>query len=501
MSDRAMILLAFGAYLSAMLGVGIWAARSRTGSMADFFLGGRKLGSLVVALSAVVSGRSSWLILGVSGAAYVNGISAVWALPGYIVTELLLFLTLGMRLRRYTQAADDITIPDFLESRYRDRGLLRIAAVCVIVFFFTLYISAQLSAGQRAFSMIFRFEDVLPGMVIITVFVALYTVLGGYAAVALTDVIQAFFMLLSLVALPIYALLESGGLGALERFLAGAGEPSGAMLAWGSAIAAVNGLSIGFGSIGNPHILVRYMSIADARKLERAALIGTFWNVIMGWGAVLIGLVARMRFPEVGMLFDGDKECAFLNLGQTYLHPLLFGFAASALIAAIMSTVDSQLLVVSSGVARDLYQKTLKRGREVPERRMVLLSRLTVLAVITVAFFLGIVVSRHKADWPIFRYVLLAWSGLGAAFGPALILSLYWRRTTRAGVLAGLVGGLAMTLAWKGLGQAYGWRLAEYLPGFAFAFACVVVVSLLTRPPEGVDEDWRRMGVTRRPSP
>lgn len=502
------ILISFTVYLLLMLGVGFWSARARTGSTSDFFLGGRRLGSLAVALSAVVSGRSSWLILGVAGAAWASGIKAVWVLPGYVLMELFMFLTIGKRLRRFTQKNDDLTIPDFFESRFRDRsGLLRIASVSIIVFFFTMYISSQLGAGQRAFSMVFEFEDVdaavaeqtvpatsekpepaaaevkvkdiLPGLILTTVIVALYTVLGGYTAVALTDVIQAFFMLLCLVALPIIGMFQIG----FQNLFDFLGEPDLNMLAFGTLLSIVNGLSIGFGSVGNPHILVRHMSIRDAKGLGRSALIGTFWNVIMGWGAVCIGLVARYNFRDASAFPDLDREFAFLYVARQYFHPLLFGFAVSALIAAVMSTVDSQLLVISSGISRDLYQKVLRRNSTVSEKRMVAISRLSVLGVIILAFLLGILITVHKKDWPIFKFVLLAWSGLGAAFGPALIFSLYWKGTTKWGVLAGFVGGLASTLLWVGLFKAKT-GLAEYLPGFAFAVLCVVLVSLLTSQTE-----------------
>jgi SSS family solute:Na+ symporter/sodium/proline symporter len=253
------------------------------------------------------------------------------------------------------------------------------------------------------------------------------------------------------------------------------------MIAFGSLVGIVNGLSVGFGATGSPHILVRYMSIDDPRKLTRAALIGTFWAVVMGWGAVFIGLAARMSFPDVNVFPGGDHEYAFLFLAREHFHPLLFGFAIAALLAALMSTVDSQLLIISSGLARDVYQKILHKNREIDERKMVFISRIATFSVILIAFFLGVLVSIHYKEWPIFKYVLLAWSGLGAAFGPALILSLYWKRTTKWGVLAGFIGGLAATLLWKGVFNIHmGFSLAEYLPGFLFATLCVIVVSLVS---------------------
>jgi len=472
--------VAFVGYLAVVVGVGVWSARFSSGGVSEYFLGGRQIGRFVVALSAVVSGRSAWLITGVTGMAYTRGASAVWAVVGYIVAELLLFLYYARRLRRFTEARDAITLPDFYAARFGDRsGLLRGLLALIIFVFMVSYVSAQFVAGGKAFASGFGL-DPTTGILLTAAIVLVYTVLGGFLAVSLTDMLQAILMLFALAVVPVLAFLRQGGLDAVLVELSALDvtlvDPLA--LSFGAFLGFVG---IGLGSPGNPHILIRYMAIDDAEQLRWSAVVGTVWNVVMAWGAVFLGLAGRVWFPDVTALPAADPENLYPVLARGLLPDFAFGLVIAAVFAAIMSTADSQLLVAASAVVRDLYQQVLRRGREVPQRRLVLLSRLVVLVLVGLALALGFV-----ADELVFWLVLFAWAGLGAALGPTSILALWWRGTTRVGVIMGLLTGTVVTFVWK-LVPALDAALYELIPAFLAALVVTWLVSLVTRPPYGVD--------------
>ena len=479
---EALAASAFVFYLLLIVVIGVVSAKLCTRSLSEFFLGGRRMKEWVVALSAVVSGRSAWLVLGMSGMAYTIGLSAVWAVVGYIVVELFMFMFVGKRLRRFTETSESITLPDFFEARFKDSAhILRIVSVVIIVIFMVAYVSAQFNAGGKAISASFGLSTT-QGLWLTAMIVLAYTMLGGFVAVSITDVVQAAFMILGLVILPVVAVLNFGALAQVLEAV----RLQGAHLVnpWAIGLGgAIGFLGIGLGSPGNPHILVRYMSVDSARGLRKAALIGTVWNVVMAWGAVLVGLVGRAYFPLKSQLPAGDTERLFPYMASQHLHPILFGFAVAAVFAAIMSTADSQLLVAASGITRDIYQKLFRRGEAVSEKRMVFLSRLIIIILVFAAMGLG-AVAKDLVFW----LVLFAWGGLGASFGPAIILSLFWKRTTKWGILAGLISGTLVTIVWKStpfLKQ----RMYELIPAFLISAMLVIVVSLLTRAPEGAEKE------------
>jgi sodium/proline symporter len=467
---------AFTGYLALMVGIGIYASRFSSKGISEYFIGGRKMNRFVVALSAVVSGRSAWLLLGVTGMAYAQGPSAIWAAAGYIIVELFLFLYYARRLRNFTEKYDCITIPDFFAARFGDQnGLLRVSLVVIFLLFMIGYVAAQFVAGGKAFASGFGI-DMGAGILITAAIVLVYTLIGGFLAVSLSDMIQAFFMIFALVLLPVLAVLDFGGLSLLLQEL----NAQDLMFVDPFAIsvgAAIGFLGIGLGSPGNPHILTRYMSIDDSRQLKTAAVIGTVWNVIMAWGAVFIGLAGRAIFPDVSVLPAGDTENLFPYLAQQYLHPALFGVVLASIFAAIMSTADSQLLVAASSVVRDVYEKILKKGTEIPQKKLVFLSRAVVLLIVVFSLVFGFL-----AEDLVFWLVLFAWAGLGASIGPTSILALYWKRTTRAGIFAGLFTGTIVTIAWyytPGLSDV----MYELIPGFIASLLATWLVSLFTTAP------------------
>jgi sodium/proline symporter len=446
----------------------------RTKNQTDFFVGGRAMDKFVVALSAVSSGRSSWLVLGVSGMAYTLGTGAVWAVVGYITAEMFQFIYIGQKLRTHTESYQSITLLDYFESRFNDsRQLIRITGAIIITIFITAYVAAQFNAGAKSLSTGLNVSFLL-ALILSGALVLVYMVLGGFIAVAYNDVVRAIILIIGLVIFPAYGLIKIGGfdlmLESLSRLNPALIDPFA--LSFGVILGFIG---IGLGSPGQPHIIVRYMSIDDPNKLRFSTVIGTFWNVVMGWGAVFIGLIGRILFPAVGKLPGEDPEVIYLVLSSEFFGPVLYGLLIGGIFAAILSTADSQLLVVASTFVRDVYEKILKKGSNITESQKLKLSRIVV--VLSGIFAL---VMAYLAQDLIFWLVLFAWGGLGASLGTALIFSLYWKNTNIYGVVAGMITGTLVTILWKrflsGPTEIY-----ELIPGFCLSALAIVSFSLLLR--------------------
>lgn len=472
---------AFIGYLLLLFGIGIYSSRFSSEGISEFFIGGRQINRFVVALSAVVSGRSAWLLIGVTGMVYSQGASAVWSVVGYVIVELFLFLYYARRLRNFSETYNCITVPDFFAERFNDRnGYLRIALVVVFLIFMVSYVSAQFVAGGKAFASSFGLTQT-NGILFTALIIMGYTVLGGFLAVSLTDMFQAIFMVFALVVLPFIAIWDAGGLpqvlSQLNSMQAGFVDPlaigMGGLLGF---------LGIGLGSPGNPHILSRYMSIDDPKQLRWSAVIGTIWNVLMGWGAVFIGLAGRVYFPEVELLPAADSENLYPALAQQHLHPIVFGVVVASIFAAIMSTADSQLLVAASAVVRDIYDRIMRKGREIPQQKLVRYSRYVVVLLVAVALLFSLI-----AQELVFWLVLFAWAGLGAAVGPTSILALYWKETTKAGIFAGLITGTVVTIVWYYIPVLKN-NLYELIPAFALSWLATWLVSKYTQKPDNIEE-------------
>ncbi len=449
----------------------------RMKNQSDFFLGGRAMNKIVVALSAVSSGRSSWLVLGVSGMAYTLGVGAVWAVAGYTLVELFQFVLIGKRLREQTEAMNSLTLLDYFESRFQDsKHLLRITGAVIIGLFITAYVAAQLNAGAKSLSTALGFPLIV-SLLLSALLILVYMILGGFVAVAYNDVIRAAIMIFGLVIFPTVGLIKLGGIGALSRTLSALDPKALDPFAMGAG-ALIGFLGIGLGSPGQPHILVRYMSIDDPSRLKTAALIGTFWNVVMGLGAVMIGLLGRAVIPSASQLPDGNAEMIYLVLSSEYFGPVLYGLLIGGIFAAILSTADSQLLVVASTFVRDIYEKIWKSHTEISESEKLRLSRWVVLF----AGILAMILAYFAKDI-IFWLVLFAWGGLGASIGTAVIFSLYWKGTTKYGVFAGMITGTSVTIVWKlWLKSVTG--IYELIPAFFLSALMIVVVSRTTKDSE-----------------
>ena len=472
MSDQIFIFIALGLYFAAMIFIGFLAFR-RTTDHEDYMLGGRNLPPWVAALSAGASDMSGWLVMGLPGAIYLSGLIEAWIAVGLTIGAYLNWLLVAPRLRAYTQVSrNSITVPSFFENRLRDSSrLLRILAGVVILVFFTLYVSSGMVAGGFFFESSFN-SDYLLGMLLVAGVTLLYTLFGGFLGASFTDVVQGVMMLIALIVVPISAVIAIGGFGEMGAAIDDLAPNhlsllGGTALTGGVVLTIISGLAWGLGYFGQPHIIVRFMALRNPGQAKAARRIGMTWMIISLIGAVFSGLVGIAYMAHQGIDLT-NSETVVLVMSQTLLHPFVAGLVLAAVLAAIMSTISSQLIVASSALVEDLF-KVVKKDPS--PKLLVLLGRLTVLFVGIIAAVLAIVPNDT-----ILGLVSFAWAGFGAAFGPLILLSLFWRKLTNWGALAGMFVGAASVFIYKAIWP----ELYELLPGFVSAMLVAVVVSLLT---------------------
>jgi SSS family solute:Na+ symporter/sodium/proline symporter len=475
-------LISLGLYFALMLGIGVYAWRKSTSDVSGYMLGGRQLGPAVTALSAGAADMSGWLMLGLPGAMFLTGLSAAWIGVGLVVGAWLNYLIVAPRLRVYTEVANDaITIPDYLGERFADRShLLRVISSLVIVVFFALYTASGMVAGGKLFESAFGFDYAM-GLWVTAGVVLAYTMIGGFLAVSLTDFVQGCIMFLALVLVPIVAMSQIGGPAATADLVRSVDPARFDLLAGTTAVGVVSALAWGLGYFGQPHIIVRFMAIRSVRDLPTARRIGMSWMIVSLIGALATGITG-LAYATANGLTVADPETIFILLSDLLFDPLITGFLLAAILAAIMSTISSQLLVASSSLTEDFYALFVRR--EAPQKELVLVGRLAVLAVALVAIGLA-----YSPDNNVLGLVANAWAGFGAAFGPLVILSLTWKRMTRNGALAGMITGAAVVLFWifapvLPSGAALTTVLYEMVPGFLLSALAIVAVSLTGRPPE-----------------
>jgi sodium/proline symporter len=476
-------LTTFVVYFLVLIVIGIWVYR-RTVTLGDFLLGGRGLNTPTAALSAQASDMSGWLLLGLPGAVYVAGLGATWIAIGLAVGTYLNWKVVAPRLRTYTERADDaLTLSAYFDDRFEDRSrLLRLVSAVVIVVFFSVYVSAQLVAGGILFEQVFG-ADVTLAITVAAIAIVAYAFLGGFLAVSLTDAIQGSLMWVALIALPLVAIGVVGGITAMTS---GLEQESPALLSMSSeaalvggswalgerlgVVAVVSGLAWGLGYFGQPHILARFMGIRRADMVEPARHIGVTWVVTTLAGACLVGLVGIVYFTEPLQ----NPETVFIALIQDLLNPWVGGILLAAVLAAAMSTADSQLLVASSALTEDLYRAFLRR--DATQTELVWAGRATVVLVAVLAYGLAL------QGGGVLEIVEFAWAGFGAAFGPVIIASLFWPRMTAAGAGAGMVVGALTVVIWAQV-DPFGWGLYELLPGFLLGALAIVLFNGMGREP------------------
>ncbi|MBR1581347.1 MAG: sodium/proline symporter PutP [Selenomonadaceae bacterium] len=471
-----MIINAFVLYIGVMMGIGVYYYR-QTKNMSDYFLGNRRLGAWVTSLSAEASDMSGWMLMGVPGFAYLAGLNSAWIAVGIAIGTWANWHFVAARLRRYTElAGNSLTLPEFLQNRYKDHsGLLRIVPAIFILIFFILYTSSGFVAAGKLFETVFGIQFQI-AIFIGAGSVVFYTLIGGFLAVSRTDFIQGVMMFFAILLVPICAAMSMGGFG--DTFHA-IGELNATMFQPltkpdGSTMGAIELISLlgwGIGYFGQPHILVRFMAIKSTKEIPQAISIAMTWVTLSLAAAVAVGMIGTVYLDTT--LEGTNSETVFLLMTNKLFPPIVAGLVLSAVLAAIMSTASSQLLVAASAFAQDFY-KTLIR-KDANQTELVWISRASVLVIASIAVFLG-----FNPDSFILDMVAYAWAGFGAAFGPAILMSLFWKRTTRNGVVAGIIVGGSTVLIWKQF-ELFG--LYEIIPGFIFALIAIYVVSLMSEPP------------------
>lgn len=442
-------------------------------TIGDFLLAGRKLGTWVVTLSERASGESAWLLLGLPGVLYASGFLELWVAIGCTSGILFSWIFVSKKLRIATGKYGALTLPDFFEKRFNDNThALRIFSTIIITFFFTFYVCAQLKGAGKLFSLFLPITDT-QAMLIGGGIIVFYTLMGGFFAVAWTDVVQALLMVFTLVVLPIVAVMELGGWDSAISQVASA-YPNhldifGGNIGMMGTLAVVNGLAWGLGYMGMPHLLTRFMAIKNPKDLRKGTVIGISWAVLAFWGAMFVGLFGTVVLAGDAVM---DQEKVMPLMAIKLFPGWLAGILIAGALAAMMSTADSQLLVSTSALAEDIYHQLIKK--DIDQKKLVLVSRVITLIVGGIAFTIALV-----SEELVFKLVGFAWSGLGASFGPTLLLTLWWKKTTREGVLAGLICGTVVTVFWR-MVPALKATLFEIVPAFILAFLACVIVSLLT---------------------
>ncbi|MFC0820410.1 sodium/proline symporter PutP [Moraxella marmotae] len=468
-------------YFILMIAIGIYAYFKQKNDVEGYILGGRDLGPAVTALSAGASDMSGWLLLGLPGYMYASGVVSIWIALGLTIGAFANYLIVAPRLRVYTEVADNaITLPDYFANRFHDKShLLRIVSAVVVILFFTVYTAASLVAGGKLFESSLGLSYSL-GLWVTAGVVVAYTLFGGFLAVSLTDFVQGVIMLIAMLLVPIVAFTEIGG---ISEGMAIAQQANAEVFNWMNGVTAMGVVSLmawGFGYFGQPHIIVRFMAIRSVKDVPVATAIGMGWMILSLIGALMVGLAGVAYISKTGMELK-DPETIFLVFSQILFHPLISGFLLAAILAAIMSTISSQLLVVSSSLTRDVYKLFL--DKDASEARQVTVGRISVVIVAVVAIILA-----GDSNSSVLKLVSHAWAGFGAAFGPLVILSLMWKRMNRNGALAGMIVGALTVVVWVygGFtinGQPANDAIYSILPGFAASFITTIVVSLLTAEP------------------
>ena len=502
-TSNIIVLVAFAFYMVLMIAIGVVYSR-KTKNNEDYFLGGRNLGGWTAALSAQASDMSGWLLMGLPGSVYLAGTGEVWIAVGLLLGTILNWYLVSSRLRKYTiVAGNSLTIPSFFQNRYRDRkGVIKIVSAIIIAIFFAVYTASAFSSGAKLFATLFGHSQngemdqtaYLIGLAIASVVILVYTFMGGFKAVCTTDLIQGLLMLVAILAVPIvaYALLtwDQGFSQALVakgvenpgNYLDFFKNTDGSPVAWNSI---VSSLAWGLGYFGMPHIIIRFMAIKNETEVKKSRKIAIVWVILSLAAACLIGMIARGYLSQ--QLDAGNSETAFIRLIQEIFSGngvLIFigGIFLCGILAAIMSTADSQLLVTASAVSEDMYKGVIKK--DASEKKSLLVGKIAVVVVAVIAFFIAL-----DPNSSIMSLVSDAWAGFGSAFGPVVLLALFWKRSNLAGAISGMTVGALTVIVWDYIPLMNGATIStasglySLVPGFFLALIVNVIVSLVTKAP------------------
>ena len=496
-------LAVFIIYLVAVLGIGIWffiKGKKKKVSEKDYFLGGRQMNGLVAAFSAGASDMSAWVLMGLPTSICLYGLGQVWISVGLLIGTICAWLFIAPKLRRFAiKANDSITIPQFLENRFKAKNpILKISCAVIFVVAYCVYTASSLSACGELFNVVLGIDPTV-AMIIAAAVIMIYTLLGGFNAVCWTDLIQGLIMLAALMLVPIIALFVLNASGPLALVITPANyyNPlSSGSFDWASIASILSGLGWGLGYFGMPHILIRYMSIRSEKEMKKSQIIGIVWIAIILVMATVVGIVGH---EYLGSSVDPTKNLVFVNMVKKIFGygavALIGGLMLSAIVAAAMSTADSQLLSASSSFASDIYKTTFRKNAS--DKEMLWVSRGTVAGVLIIAFFIAI----NPNSGGIMGLVESAWAFFGAAFGPTIILALYWKRFNYQGAVSSILTGFAVSIFWlfafnNGADSFIcNTGLYELVPGFIIGLAVAIIVSLLTKePPQEVVELFESVG-------
>ena len=461
-------IITFFCYFLFLMWVGIYFYRKTT-SIEDYLLGGRNMGSWVTALSAQASDMSGWLLMGLPGAVYLSGVNQSWIAIGLFIGTWVNWVLVAPRLRVYTEKTNALTLSTFFEERFKDpTGLLRIISAIIILIFFTIYASSGLVGAGKLFESMFSINYTV-AVIVGAVIMIMYTFLGGFMAVCWTDLVQGALMFFAIICVPAVAFFHAGGIDGVQAAIA-AKKISTSILSDGagpiSFLAIISTAAWGLGYFGQPHILARFMSIKSVKELPKTITIAIVWVFISLAGAVIVGLIAIPLFDN---LADGNQEKVFIYMIEKFFNPWIGGILLAAILAAIMSTIDSQLLVSSSALTEDFYKHFIKK--EASELEQIWVGRFCVLIIAVIAIVLALTPGNT-----VLGLVSYAWGGFGAAFGPIVIVSLFSRKTSWQSALGGMITGTVVLVLWKNIGL--GSVMYEIVPGFIANFTAIFLLNL-----------------------
>lgn len=489
------ILIAILIYMLAMIGIGAYFSK-QSDTTGDFYLGGRKLGPFVTAMSAEASDMSSWLLMGLPGVAYLTGVcDAFWTAAGLALGTYVNWLIVAKRLRKYTVICNNsITIPDFFANRYRDKKILKCVSAIIIIIFFVPYTASGFAACGKLFHSLFGI-DYLTAMIVSAIIIVAYTTLGGFLAASTTDFIQSIVMTIALAIVLIYGIISVGGIDQVidsVKDLPGYLNLNAKYVAESNTstpygiIAIVSTFAWGLGYFGMPHILLRFMAIEDANKLKLSRRIASIWVVISMAVAIFIGVIGYSMSSHnvIGKFGDFDSETIIVQIAHILSNygiffAILAGVILAGILASTMSTADSQLLAASSSVSENLLEGVF--NIQISEKAKIIVARGAVIVIAIIGMFLA-----SNPDSSVFQIVSFAWAGFGATFGPVMLFALFWKRSNKYGAICGMITGGIMVFVWKFVVRPLGnaWDIYELLPAFIVASITIVIVSLLTKAPE-----------------
>ena len=472
MAPSLSLTISFVVYTLAIVLVGLYSAKFASRSTSDYLLARKGLGPWVAAISASASSESGWVTLGLVGTAFNEGLAAIWVAPGCLLGYVFNWWFMAKPMQKYAAEHEVYTVPDMLVSLFKEKAMaIRWISVIVIFVMMTAYVGAQFNAAGKAFEAVFHIKYEL-GVLIGVLIVVVYTVSGGFRAVAWTDFVQGMLMWLALVFLPILVISHAGGWGAmftkLETIDSGLVDLTSKKVGMAALGMIIGWLGIGLGYPGQPHVLLRFMATRDQKAINTGRIIAMLWGIFVFTGAVFLGLATRAVFGSLG-----DAEQALPIIAIQLLPGIVAGLMLAAVLAAICSTADSQLLVASSSISHDLYARLT--GKDLDSRHIINMDRIAVAVLGALAMILALTANRV-----VFSFVLYAWAGLGAAFAPPLILGLLWKKTTGAGAIAGMIVGFVTVIIWKNIPVLSG-ALYELVPAFILSMLAVWGVSIMTR--------------------